>query len=82
MILSITLAIFLVVSIIFVIKLIKLTKDIHQVVLTGQKIADDVESVTDSAADIAKNAKKMSTISGIVSSVNEAYNAFKKGKKS
>ena len=80
-ILSVTLAVFLIVSIVLVVKLIGLTKDIRNVVVTGQKIADDVESVTESAADIARNAQKMSTISGIVSQVTEAYNTFKKDKK-
>ena len=80
-ILSVTLAIFLIVAIILTIKLIKLTKDIRKVVLTGQKIADNVEDVTGDAADMVRNAKKMTTVSGIVASVTDAYSEFKKGKK-
>lgn len=80
-ILSVTLAIFLVAAIILTIKLIRLTKDVRRVILTGQKIADNVEDVTGDAADMVRNAKKMTTVSGIVASVTEAYGEFKKGKK-
>jgi len=87
-ILSITLAIFLIVGIVLLVKLIGLTKDVRSVVATGQKIADNVEDATDNIVDAtdnivgaAANVKNMTTISGIVASVTDAYNQFKKGKK-
>jgi methyl-accepting chemotaxis protein len=78
--LSVALLIFLVVSTILVIKLIGLTKDVRGVVATGQKIVDNVEDVTDDAADIAKNVKNMTTVSGVIKSVTDAYNEFTKKK--
>ena len=75
--LSVTLLIFLIVSTILCIKLIELTKDVRNVVLKGQDIADDIEG-------ISRNVRNMTNVSGIIKTVLETFNirvGEKKGKK-
>jgi len=75
--LSVALLIFLVVTTILCIKLIELTKDIRNVVMKGQDIADDVEGIT-------RNVRNMTNVSGIIKTVLETFNirvGEKKGKK-
>ena len=72
-ILSVTLAIFLIVSIVFVCGLIKLTKEIRQVVIKGGDIVDDVSGIT-------HNVKKMTNVSGLIKTVLETFN-IRVGKK-
>jgi hypothetical protein len=72
-ILSSTLAIFLIVSIVFVCGLIKLTKEIRNVVIKGGDIVDDVSGIT-------HNVKKMTNVSGLIKTVLDTFN-IRVGKK-
>ncbi len=64
--LSVTLFIFLVVSIIFVIKLIGVTKEAKKIVIQGQGIAEKAD-------DIAGNVRDMTTVGGLVRHLAESY---------
>ena len=71
--LSVALLIFLIVSTVLVVKLINLTKEIQEVVIKGQDIADDVEGIT-------KNVRNMTNVSGLIKTVLETFN-IRVGKK-
>ena len=64
--LSVTLFIFLVVSIILIVKLISVTKEAKKIVLQGQDIAEKAD-------DIAGNVRDMTTVGGLVKHFAESY---------
>ena len=75
-ILSVTLFIFLVVSIILIVKLISVTKEAKKIVIQGQGIAEKAD-------DIAGNVRDMTTVGGLVRHLAESYfEADKKTSKS
>ena len=75
-ILSVTLFIFLTVTIILIVKLIKLTKEAQKIVVQGQGIAEKAD-------DIAGNVRDMTTVGGLVRHLAETYlEADKKAHKS
>ncbi len=65
-ILSVTLFIFLVVSIILIIKLLGVTKEAKKIVIQGQGIAEKAD-------DIAGNVRDMTTVGGLVRHFAETY---------
>lgn len=90
-ILSVTLFVFLIVGIIFLIKLIGLIKEAKKVAVTAQSIAqkaDDVagnvKSITDKADDVATNVKRMTymgSLSSLANLIKSRYNMSKEAKK-
>ena len=64
--LSVTLFIFLVVSIILVVKLIGVTKEAKKIVIQGQDIAEKAD-------DIAGNVRDMTTVGGLVKHFADSY---------
>ena len=75
MFLSVALLVFLVVSIILVVKLIGVTKEVKKIVITGQGIADKAD-------DIVENVKDMSSVGGLVKTFVNKYTKSKEHKKS
>ena len=65
-ILSVTLFIFLVVTIVLIVKLIGVTKEAKKIVIQGQGIAEKAD-------DIAGNVRDMTTVSGLVRHLAESY---------
>jgi len=64
--LSAALAIFLTLAIILIAKLIGITKEAKKIVITGQKVAENVE-------DASENIKDMTSVGGIVKVLTEKY---------
>lgn len=73
--LSVALAVFLVLAIILVVKLIGITKEAKKIIVTGQGIADKTD-------DVVENIKDMTSIGGVVKTFTEQYSSSKKSKKS
>ena len=74
-ILSVTLFIFLILGIIFFVKMIKLTKQAKIVVEKGQ-------DVVDRAGDVVENVKRRFTVGALVKSFISRYNGAKSNKRS
>ena len=73
--LSVTLLIFLVVTIVLVVKLIDVTNEVKKIVIKGQDIADKTD-------DIVENVKDMSSVGGLVKTFVAKYTKAKGKKKS
>ncbi len=73
--LSIALLIFLIVSIVLVVKLIGITREVKKIVIKGQDIAQKAD-------DIAGNVRDMSTVGGLVKTLVNKYTDSKDRKKS
>ena len=87
-ILSFTLFVFLIVGIIFLIKLMGLIKEAKKITVTAQSIAqkaDDVagnvKSITDQAENAVTNARRMSNLANLANLIKKRYNAGKASKK-
>lgn len=72
--LSVALAVFLVLAIILVAKLIGITKEAKKIIVTGQGIADKTD-------DVVENLKDMTSIGGVVKTFANQYSSNKKTKK-
>ena len=72
--LSTALLMFLIVSIVLIIKMIGVTKEVKKIVIKGQDIADKAD-------DIVENVKDMSSIGGLVKTFVNKYNKDKGNKK-
>lgn len=72
-ILALALAIFLIIGIILLIKLVQITNEVKKIVLTGQLIADKTDN-------IVENVKDMTSIGGIVKTFADKYSSEKSKK--
>lgn len=83
-ILSATLFVFLIVGIIFLVKLMGLIKEAKKITITAQSIADKANSIAGKADDVASNVKRMSymgSLSSLANLIKERYNSNKSSKK-
>jgi hypothetical protein len=64
--LSTALLLFLILAIVLVAKLIGVAKEVKKIVITGQKVADNVE-------DVSENVKNMTSVGGIVKTLVNEY---------
>lgn len=72
--LSVALAVFLVLAIILVAKLIGVTKEVKKIIITSQNIAEKTD-------DVVENIKDMTSIGGVVKTFANQYSSSKKSKK-
>ncbi|MBQ3306275.1 hypothetical protein IJH02_02490 [Candidatus Saccharibacteria bacterium] len=83
-ILSVTLFVFLIVGIIFLIKLMGLIKEAKKVTITAQSIADKANSIAGKADDVATNVKQITyagSLSSLANLIKNRYNMSKENKK-
>ena len=83
-ILSVTLFVFLIVGIIFLIKLMGLIKEAKKVTITAQSIADKANSIAGKADDVATNVKQITyagSLSSLANLIKNRYNMSKESKK-
>ena len=73
-ILALALAVFLIIGIVLLIKLIGITNDAKKILHTGQEIADKTD-------DIVDNVKDMTSIGGVVKTFADKYSSSTKSKK-